>query len=142
MLDRTGRLVTLVIAAVEPPSGELRIASAGHHPVLLAGTDSVDVIPATAPPLGVVIPGDEARVHTMEKDTALLLASDGLPDQCDTAGRPFGLENLRAALADRTANEPQTIADQLLTTVHRHADGAPQDDDQAVVVMTSNGPDR
>jgi sigma-B regulation protein RsbU (phosphoserine phosphatase) len=136
MLERTGRLVTLVVAAIDPSCGELRIASAGHHPVFVAGAGSVDVIRATAPPLGAALPGDEERIRPLEREIALLLASDGLTDQCDPSGRPFGMEALAAVLADRACADSRTIADQLLSEVSRYADGAQQDDDQAVVVMT------
>jgi serine phosphatase RsbU (regulator of sigma subunit) len=139
MLERTGRIVTLAIAAFEPSGREVRIASAGHHPVFVAGPASVVAVRATAPPLGVVPPSVEEHVYPVVDGTALLLASDGLTDQRDAADRPLGMDGLATAFARRIGDDPGSIADQLLAQVHRHAAGVPQDDDQAVVVMTSKG---
>ena len=59
MLERTGRLVTLAIAGVDWRGGEARVASAGHHPVFVCSEGRSEVIRPTAPPLGVVLPGDD-----------------------------------------------------------------------------------
>jgi serine phosphatase RsbU (regulator of sigma subunit) len=73
------RMVTLLIASIDPVTGDLRIASAGHPPPLLVQSGRgrlLDVKPTT--PLGA--PRTEVREWrgTLPEDATLLLFTDGL----------------------------------------------------------------
>lgn len=137
MLQRTGRIITLVIVAVDSRDGVLRIASAGHHPVFVATGGSIAVIRPTCPPLGVVPPSRDERVVEFPVGTMVLLASDGLVDQCDSWGVPFGMHELARAFAKLDGRAPSEVVSRLMKAVQRHAGQAPQDDDRAAVVLVS-----
>ncbi|MCA0295036.1 MAG: serine/threonine-protein phosphatase [Actinobacteria bacterium] len=137
MLERTGRIVTLAIVAVDSRAGVLRIASAGHHPVFVDTPDGVVTVRPTCPPLGVVPPRPEERVYDFPRGSAVLLASDGLVEQCDARGEQFGMGRLAAAFASADRSKASTVVARLLNTVHRYAGAAPQDDDRAAVVIIS-----
>lgn len=73
------RMVTLLIASIDPVTGDLKIASAGHPPPLLVQSGRgrlLDVKPTT--PLGA--PRTEVREWrgTLPEDATLLLFTDGL----------------------------------------------------------------
>ena len=137
MLHRTGRIVTLAIAAVDSRAGVVRIASAGHHPVFLASGGSVTVVRPTCPPLGVVPPSADEHVLDFPSGATVLLASDGLVDQCDPWGIPFGMRQLADSFAIAVGDAPSAIVAQLLKAIRTHAGVAPQDDDRAAVVFVS-----
>lgn len=138
MLDRTGRLVTLAVAGVTRQGGELMIASAGHHPVLLRDADGVRAVRPTAPPLGVVRPGTDEVVVGFPEGASLLMASDGIVDQRNPYGVPFGMDRL-TTLFEGVSGAPGPVVRFVLDDVDTHAAGTPQDDDQAVVVLRSEG---
>lgn len=138
MLDRTGRLVTLAVAGVTRRGGEVRIASAGHHPVLVRAADGAEAVPPTAPPLGVVRPGTDEAVVDFPEGASILMASDGIVDQRNPLGVPFGMDRL-GALLDTRFSAPESLVRRVLDDVDTFAAGMPQDDDQALVVVTSEG---
>jgi serine phosphatase RsbU (regulator of sigma subunit) len=137
MLHRTGRIVTLAIAAVDSRAGVVRIASAGHHPVFVDAGGTVTVIRPTCPPLGVVPPSADEQVVAFPVGTTILLASDGLVDQCDPWGIPFGMRQLADTFAKAPDHTPSEVVSHLLKAIKRHAGVAPQDDDRAAVVLVS-----
>jgi len=137
MLQRTGRIVTLVIAAVDSAAGTVRIASAGHHPVFVCVDGTVSTVRPTCPPLGVLPPRLEERVIDFPADSAVLLASDGLVDQCDVTGTPFGMERLASTFAESLDSRPSIVVARLLKAARRYAGLVPQEDDRAAVVITS-----
>jgi serine phosphatase RsbU (regulator of sigma subunit) len=139
MFERSGRIATVVIAAVDSRAGVVRIASAGHHPVFVATGGHVVVVPATCPPLGVFVPRPQEHEFAFGSDSAVLLASDGLVDQCDPGEAPFGMERLAAAFAEVAAADPANAVASVLGEVQAHAAQAPQDDDRAAVVISGRG---
>ena len=139
MLDRTGRIITLAIVGVDRSGEAIRVASAGHHPVLLATGGSPREVRPTALPLGVVPPGEDEVVADFPAGSSVLLASDGITDQRDPHGVPFGMSRLAAALAATAERRPEQVVGSVLSAVAAHGASTDQDDDQAIVVVTSSG---
>jgi len=137
MLQRTGRIVTLAIAAVDSRAGVVRIASAGHHPVFVATGGTASSIRPTCPPLGVVLPHADENVLDFPEGAAVLLASDGLVDQCDPWGIPFGMRQLAETFESALAPSPSVVVSRVLEAIRIYAGVAPQDDDCAAVVLVS-----
>jgi serine/threonine-protein kinase RsbW len=128
------RMATALFAELDPGSGQLRIASAGHLPPLLLSDGSAEFLPvrpsrmlgappAPAPALewaGVLAPG-----------ATLVLFTDGLVES-RTADIDEGLEHLLAAVNGAGTSDPGELCDRLLaelTGVHRA-------DDIALLVLT------
>jgi serine phosphatase RsbU (regulator of sigma subunit) len=98
-----GQMVTCCYAVLDPDSGRLTYASAGHPPPLVIGREGHQWLEcATTPPLGV---GASVRREQAEADIAaggvLLLYSDGLVER-----RRHVLSEDLAALADAAAALP------------------------------------
>lgn len=137
MLDRTGALVTLAIAVIEPATQSLRLASAGHHPVVLATATSVQRLGPTCPPLGAMNACASELALDFEPGASLLLASDGITEQTDEHGVEFGLDRL-AQLADEARRRtPVAAIARVLHAVDRHANTAAPIDDRALIVIRS-----
>ncbi|MCU1486969.1 MAG: hypothetical protein JWN67_3715 [Actinomycetia bacterium] len=113
-LGQTGELfLTGVVLEISASTGEVRYASAGHPPLLLAGVTGVTELAPTGPLLG-PLPGTwETHDAKLDRGGVLVAYSDGLVEARDQAGDQFGVERLR-----------QVVADRQLAGVHAVADGA------------------
>lgn len=127
---RSARMTTLLFAVLEPGSGRLRWASAGHPPPLLVPADAAPryLEALTGTPLGVLpwarFAAGSAVLHPGDR---LLLYTDGLVERRGD-GLAHGLERLVAGVAHAPPDDPEGLLDAALATLAR-----PQRDDVAVV---------
>jgi serine phosphatase RsbU (regulator of sigma subunit) len=93
--------VTAVCVRVDPQSGRVDIASAGHLGpfVKRANGNAVEVSLAVGPALG-ILPAQvyQQSQHDLESEDALVLVTDGITDPLGTTGNPLGQAGLVAAL--------------------------------------------
>ena len=107
-----------MIAELDPATGDVVVANAGHLPVLLATGDTAEFLAGgRGPALGLLDVADysETRVRLVGDDR-LLLVSDGLVER-SAAGLAAGLEQLRAAVRSGPV-EPQALLDAVLGTLN------------------------
>jgi light-regulated signal transduction histidine kinase (bacteriophytochrome) len=120
-------LATAVVAELDPATGEVAIATAGHPPALLIGGEGTAYLAADrGPALGLVDSARfrETRLH-LTGGELLLLYSDGLVERRGT-DLAEGLDALRAA-AD-PAGGAEALVDRVLTALQ------PPDDDDVTLV--------
>ncbi|MBA4247301.1 MAG: hypothetical protein C0444_03285 [Microbacterium sp.] len=135
MLERAAAIVTLAVVVIDPVAHTLRISSAGHHPVMLATSDSVRRLGPTCPPIGALSACSSELTVDFEPGSALLMTSDGITEQPDAHDAEFGLERL-AALADEARRRtPVAALARVLHEVDEHAAGTAPFDDRAVLVV-------
>lgn len=127
--------VTCLYAVLEPSTGRLRYANAGHNlPYRRRGGD-VTELRATGMPLG-LLPGMqyEEEEATLEAGDHLLLYSDGLVEAHNDSGEMFGFPRLKQ-LVGRPGPLDRTI-DVLLTELGRFTGvGGEQEDDITLVTI-------
>lgn len=97
-----GMFVTMLVVVLEPRSGQIELAAAGHPPPLLRAVDgsvrTLEVQPG--PPLGAMSePTYVSSRHLLEPGQCLLMYTDGLDEAHDADGKLFGAERVRASLA-------------------------------------------
>ena len=133
--------VTCFYGVLDPASGHLRYANAGHNvPLVNASGESSD-LRATGMPLG-LMPGMsyEERETTLESGACVLLYSDGLIEAHDSQREMFGT----ARVVELLGGEPdsQAVIDDLLRALDRFT-GAEleQEDDITLVVLRRSGAD-
>lgn len=123
-------MATAVVAELDPSTGELAVANAGHLPVLLLGPDGpVLVDEARGPALGMLEAAayGEARPR-LDRDDRLVLFSDGLVEL-----RGAALEERMARLAQVAAAAPrdaEALLDALLIGL-----APPSTDDVTVLAL-------
>jgi len=133
-----GSFVTMACLTVDPGSGEVRAASAGHPPArLLAPDGAVSRLAPRGLALGVEADQRYEEVQaTLEPDAALCLYTDGLVEaRRDT--EPYGDERRDAALPSGRELSAEELANHLAEDCRAFA-GEP-DDDYAVVVIRRRG---
>jgi serine phosphatase RsbU (regulator of sigma subunit) len=119
-----GPMATLLYGIVDPDEGRLRLATAGHPPVLVIGPDG-DAYFAEGPagsPLGVVpFPSYEESTIPLVPGSTVLLYTDGLVERPE-ASLDEGLEWL-SGFASGVAADPDELCGALLQARFRDAPG-------------------
>ncbi len=111
--------VTCFYAILDPKSGSLRYANAGHDLPYLHRNGDAEELRARGMPLG-LMPGmsyEEKEIVLQEGDSALLY-SDGLVEAHDPHGEMFGFPRLRALVAEHAAEEKRSLGDFLLEELY------------------------
>ncbi|WP_242423776.1 SpoIIE family protein phosphatase [Frankia sp. EI5c] len=128
-------ITTVAMAVLDPASGKLTVASAGHLPPLVIPPHERPWYPAVepGPPLGAGSPDFPELELTLEPGSTLLLFTDGLVED---RSRPIdtGLELLRRHAAPGLS--PERLCDGLLATLDR-ARG--NEDDVAMLAVSLDG---
>jgi serine phosphatase RsbU (regulator of sigma subunit)/anti-sigma regulatory factor (Ser/Thr protein kinase) len=133
--------VTCLYMVLEPASGRIEFANAGHNLPYVRTADGVVELRATGLPLG-LLAGMDYPEHdaTLAPGESLLLYSDGLVEAHGPTGDMFGFPRLRELLAtDLTGSG---LLDYLLERLHRFVGkGWEQEDDITLVTLQRTGVD-
>jgi serine phosphatase RsbU (regulator of sigma subunit) len=127
--------VTCLYVLLEPSSGRLRFANAGHPLPFLNASGRTSELRATGMPLG-LLPGMpyEEKESLLEPGSMLLLYSDGLVEAHNAAGEMFGTPRLRELLVGRA--EGMELIPYLLGKLAEHTGPAwEQEDDITLLTL-------
>ena len=131
--------VTCLYLVLQPATGEVVYANAGHLPPYVRTADGVLELRATGMPLG-LLPGMtyEEKTATIDPRQSVLLYSDGLIEAHGPAGDMFGFPRLRDLMAhERPGSELiDHLLEQLRAFVGR---GWDQEDDITLVALQRTG---
>ncbi|MCG6962676.1 MAG: PP2C family protein-serine/threonine phosphatase [Acidobacteria bacterium] len=138
-LYRTGgprAFMTLFCGLLEPRSGEMNYVCAGHpYPLLRRRTGEIEELGSGSLPLGLrptlSLQTGSATLHAGD---LLVMYSDGIPEQIDSAGRAFGFDRLRRVVGG--GGEPQEVHDRVLSELKRFAGDERPCDDRSLVVIS------
>ncbi len=135
-----GLFVTIFLGIVDPVSGVLRFASAGHpHPYHWVQRDQRLVeLESYGLPLGLSsdIEYEQHSVTLIDGDFVLVY-SDGLVEAHNPRRQMYGFDQARIDVehAARTLGTAASRLDHSLTCMQRFADGEPPDDDVTLVAL-------
>ncbi|HET6395144.1 MAG TPA: SpoIIE family protein phosphatase [Blastococcus sp.] len=121
------RMATALFATLDPSTGQLRIASAGHLPPLLITPGHAEFLPVTPSRMLGAPPAPAPAVEwagVLPVGATLVLFTDGLVES-RSADIDEGLAHLIAAATDARTSDPDELCDRLLadlTGVHRADD--------------------
>ncbi len=138
-LATTEMFISTVYAVVDPASGSLLYANAGHpHAFVLRGDGEVERLGAGAPPLGLV-PVTPACAHTRwtAGEDVLLVFTDGISEAVDPSGRMLGEEPVLDAARAVRGGTPDEILAAVFAALDAHTGGAVLRDDLTLVVLRS-----
>ncbi|MDH4065434.1 MAG: SpoIIE family protein phosphatase [Acidobacteriota bacterium] len=136
--NEAGMFVTAVCGVLDPASGEVTFATAGHDPPVMveAGGRCGPVDTEGGLVLGLLESGDYpvSRMR-LEPGDALVMYTDGVSEAQDPEGQFFGAERVLAATRRDALAGAATITNGLLRDVKGFARGAPQSDDITILTM-------
>lgn len=125
--------VTCLFAVLDPATGRIVIANAGHNLPFIRTGDEVTELRATGMPLG-LLPGiryDEVEGE-IAPDSNVLLYSDGLVEAHDEGREMFGFDRLREAL--RIDDAGSELLDRLLETLNAFTGTEHEQEDDITLV--------
>ncbi len=131
--------VTCLYGVLDPATGVLRYANAGHNLPIVESGGQVSELRATGMPLG-LLPGMtyEEKEATIAPGSSVLLYSDGLTEAHDPRRQMFGTPRLRELLAGGAVAD-ELISD-LLADLDRFTGAeAEQEDDITLVALARSG---
>jgi serine phosphatase RsbU (regulator of sigma subunit)/ketosteroid isomerase-like protein len=132
--------VTCFYAILEPESGSLTYANAGHDLPYLHRDGEAEELRARGMPLG-LMPGMgyEEKEVVLDAGEAALLYSDGLVEAHDPKGEMFGFPRLRALVAEH--GEARSLGDFLLEELYSFTgEGWEQEDDITLLTLRRSAP--
>jgi serine phosphatase RsbU (regulator of sigma subunit) len=127
--------VTCFYAILEPESGTLSYANAGHDVPYLHRNGEAEELRARGMPLG-LMPGMsyEEKEVTLEAGESALFYSDGLVEAHDSKGEMFGFPRLRALVAEHA--EEGSLGDFLMEELYSFVgEGWEQEDDITLLTL-------
>jgi PAS domain S-box-containing protein len=132
--------VTCFYAILDPNTGSLTYANAGHDLPYLHRNGDAEELRARGMPLG-LMPGMsyEEREVVVDAGESVLFYSDGLVEAHDPQGEMFGFPRLRALVAEHDEEE-HSLVDFLLEELYSFvAEGWEQEDDITLVTLGKFG---
>jgi serine phosphatase RsbU (regulator of sigma subunit)/anti-sigma regulatory factor (Ser/Thr protein kinase) len=133
--------VTCLYALLDPASGRLRYANAGHDLPYRRHQDGVDELRATGMPLG-LMPGmtyEEKEVMLAPGDT-VLFHSDGLVEAHNVQGDMFGFPRLQEMMGLQPEDDSRSVIEYLLQALADFTgDAWEQEDDVTLVTLRRGG---
>jgi serine phosphatase RsbU (regulator of sigma subunit) len=132
----TNMFVTCFYAILDPQSGRLRYANAGHDlPYLHRGRGEAEELRARGMPLG-LMPGMsyEEKEIALDVGEGVFFYSDGLVEAHDLNGEMFGFPRLRAFVAQH--GEERSLGNLLLEELYTFVgEGWEQEDDITLLTL-------
>jgi serine phosphatase RsbU (regulator of sigma subunit) len=134
------RIITCLLALVDPKARTAAFASAGHWPPLLVAATDVapkDVALDAGYPLGVAADAEfpTSMVELGSDPCMLFCFTDGVIEAWNPEGQSFGLDQLRQALTGRSELNPQAAVKHVRKQVASFAGAAEQSDDITMLAV-------
>jgi serine phosphatase RsbU (regulator of sigma subunit) len=138
--------VSLIYAILDPVSGRLTVARAGHCPMLHVSGENVAYVRPNGLGMGLsrgptFDDAIQEEVIPLGEGDVCVLYTDGVTEaRC--GDDEFGYERLMAAARSARGKNAAGIKEEILATVSRFTEHRANDDDLTLVVLKWNGPDR
>jgi serine phosphatase RsbU (regulator of sigma subunit) len=132
----SNRFITFFFSVLDPATGNLSFANAGHNPPIVVRTSGeVEMLDGGGPVLGVlpIAPYSEQQARLGPGDL-LVVYSDGVTEAANTGDEEFGEERLIEVLKRRRTESSDAIVSAVMESLNRFTSGAPQADDITLVV--------
>jgi serine phosphatase RsbU (regulator of sigma subunit) len=135
------KFITLLLAELNPETGALHYLNAGHNPgLLLHRSGEVEEMGSGGLPIG-ILPGSRYQLKSVALSPGDLVCiySDGITECASPADEEFGTGRLLPLLAEHRDRPLQEVVDAIDRATTDFAAGAPQLDDQTVVLLRRDG---
>jgi serine phosphatase RsbU (regulator of sigma subunit)/pSer/pThr/pTyr-binding forkhead associated (FHA) protein len=130
------KYATAFLAVLDPATGRLRYANAGHNAALMVrASGEVEELASTGLPLGLL---EQAAYQAGEAELGggdtLILYTDGITEAEDPDDEEYGLERLTALCREHRREGPEPIVRRLAESLESFVRGRPFADDRTIVM--------
>jgi serine phosphatase RsbU (regulator of sigma subunit) len=136
--SRNGMFVTCIFTILDPKTGVLTYANAGHNlPLLLKkSTGNIETLPHGGIALGVVRNAryEEFKIP-LDPGDELLLYTDGVTDAFSVTGESFSETRLRSAFQSASGSKSEAFLDSIDSSIDAFRKGVPPADDMTMVLL-------
>jgi sigma-B regulation protein RsbU (phosphoserine phosphatase) len=131
--------VTVVYATLQPSTGELVYANAGHNRPLLyqVKTNRVEILPKGGMAMA-VLEDIKIQDHSLklEPGDSLILYTDGATESFSPSGEAFGEIRLADSFLKAVQQNPASLIEEIEAVLYRFREGAPPSDDITFLSIT------
>lgn len=135
----TNRFVTFAVIFLNPTSGEIKVLSAGHGPILWyrRAMNKWENFEAQGIPLGMIagIPYEDSRLKSLKAGDMIVLVTDGFYEWQNPESEEFGIERLKDTIRQARDCSAEEVITQLYTAVKNFSKDTEQKDDLTAVVL-------
>ncbi len=129
----------MISAVYDADRHVLQYTNAGHspRPIVVRRDGTVEGLREADGLVVGVSPGnayEQSEVELAAGDM-LVLCTDGITESANEAREQFGLDRLKAVLTESAGRSAEGLPDKILKAVAEHSAGAPQADDQTILIM-------
>ena len=134
------KFVTMVAGVLDPATGIVDFANAGHVPPLVVSKSGVEALRSTDIVVG-VLPNAHYRNQTLTlaPGDSLVLFTDGVTEAENIAEEQLGLDPISEMLLSMHSSEASAILDRIDTYVAEYIGDVPAGDDVTMLAMTRLG---
>ncbi len=139
------RFVSLFVGHLDPASGRLSYANAGHHPPFVVRqpgeqTARFEMLRPTGPAIGLVEdPTFTVSQTTIQRGDLLVLYTDGIPEARSPSAEEFGEDRLQNILERCFGLQVQAITQEIRSQLRSFSGKSIPDDDMTLIVSRRNG---
>jgi sigma-B regulation protein RsbU (phosphoserine phosphatase) len=132
----SNRFVTFFFCVLDPASGELSFANAGHNPpILVRANGAAEMLEGGGPVLGILSTAPYAEMHAqLDHGDMLVLYSDGVTEANNAAFDEFDEERFIQVLKQHRHQPATAIVEAVTKALTEFCAGAPQADDITLAV--------
>jgi sigma-B regulation protein RsbU (phosphoserine phosphatase) len=134
------KFVTMVAGVLDPATGIVSFANAGHVSPLVVSKSGVEAMSSTDIVVG-ILPNAQYRNQslTLAPGDSLVLFTDGVTEAENPAEEQLGLDPVREILRTMHGSEADAILETIDTHVHEFTGDVPNGDDVTMLAMTRLG---
>src|SRR5205807_3961549 len=131
---------TMVAGGLDPATGAVSFANAGHVAPLVVSKDGVEAMHSTDIVVG-ILPNAQYRNQSLAlaAGDSLVLFTDGVTEAENIAEEQLGLDPISAMLQSMHGSEARAILEMIDTHVHEFIGEVPAGDDVTMLAMTRCG---
>ena len=134
----SGRFITMFFLEIDVSERTLRWTRAGHDPALLYDPvdASIQKLNGTGAAMGVdaEFQAQDITLAAYRPGTVVLIGTDGIWEARNSSGELYGKSRLRDIIRNYSSQPAAAIQTAIIDSVQSFRDGAPQEDDMALVV--------
>lgn len=137
---RRGDFVSMQLARLNPSSGVVKVASAGHLPAIHLNADKIEKINPRGIALGVVDENKFAKVNQeaefeLKPGSVFVMYTDGVNEAVSDHGELYGFERLDETLSKHKTEAAADIMKNLIDDIRTFRGSAEQSDDITMIVI-------